>query len=231
MTEPGRIFGVFYEPGKVFADLAEKPRWIVPLILGMLTGLIFVNAINTRIGWDQIVRKQIMSNARTADMPAADREVAIQRGAKVGSIIGWVGAVVGGPFFCLIVAGVLTGLFNALLGTDLRFAQAFSITAYGFVIRQLYSLLLILVMYLKPPEEFDLRVSPFSPAAYMNAQDNPKWLMATMGTLDLFTFWVLIVLAIGFSVAARKISFTKSLITIGIPWLLVAIAGIITQSL
>lgn len=230
MTEPGRIFGVFYEPGKVFADLSEKPRWIVPLVLSIVFGLAFVYAINSRIGWDQTIRTSIANNPRTADLTVEQREQAIQRGAKVASVIGWVGAIVGPPIFVLIVAGVLTGIFNALLGTDLRFIQAFSITAYAFVVRQVYTILMILVMYLKPPEDFDIRVSPFSPAAYMSRQDNPKWLMALAGSLDLFTFWTLIVLAIGFSVAAKKLSFTKSLITIAIPWLLVAIAGMILQT-
>ncbi len=230
MTEPGRIFGVFYEPGKVFADLSQKPRWIVPMILGILFGLAFITAINSRIGWDQTIRTSIANNPRTADLTVAQREEIIQRGAKVASIIGWVGAILGPPVFMLIVAGVLTGIFNALLGTEIKFAQAFSITAYAFVIRQLYTILMILLMYLKPPEDFDIRVSPFSPAAYMSRQDNSKLLMAVAGTLDLFTFWTLIVLAIGFAVLGRKLSFTKSLITIGIPWLLVAIAGIILQS-
>lgn len=230
MTEPSRIVGVFYEPGKVFADLSQKPRWIVPIILGILFGLTFITAINSRIGWDQTIRTSIANNPRTADLTVAQREEIIQRGAKVASVIGWVGAVLGPPVFILIVAGVLTGIFNALLGTEIKFAQAFSITAYAFVIRQLYTILMILLMYLKPPEDFDIRVSPFSPAAYMSRQDNSKLLMAVAGTLDLFTFWTLIVLAIGFTVLGRKLSFTKSLITIGIPWLLVAIAGIILQT-
>jgi hypothetical protein len=39
------------------------------------------------------------------------------------------------------------------------------------------------------------------------------------GSLDLFTIWSIVLLAIGFSVAARKLSFTKVLTAIAIPWL------------
>ncbi len=230
MTEPGRIFGVFYEPGKVFADVAERPTWIAPVLLGILIALSFSYSMSTRVGWEQTIRQTLAKNARTAELPADQKEQAIARGAKVAGILGWVGAIVGPPLFILVVAGVLTGLFNALLGTELKFVQAFAICAYAFLIRGVYTLMMILVMYLKPPEEFDIQVSPFSPAAYMNRLENPKWLMALAGSMELFTIWTVIVLALGFSVASKKLSFTKSLITIAIPWLLVVVASMILQS-
>jgi hypothetical protein len=90
--------------------------------------------------------------------------------------------------------------------------------------------LLILLVYLKPPEEFNIQVSPFSLAAYMNRLENPKWLMALAGSLDLFTLWSIVLLAIGFSVAAKKLSFTKALTAIAIPWLLFVIAAMALQS-
>lgn len=230
MTEIGRVSGVFFEPGKVFADLAARPRWVVPILISILMGLSFSYAISTHVGWEQTMRKTFAANPRTADLPAEQREQLIVRSAKFASIAGWVGAILGPPFFVLIIAGVLTGLFNALLGTDLKFAQMFSITAYVMLVRTVYSLLLILIIYLKPPEDFDIRVSPFSPAYYMNAQETPKWLMSLAGSLDLFTLWTLVLLAIGFSVAARKLSFGKALTAILIPWLLIVVALMAAQS-
>ena len=158
-------------------------------------------------------------------------EKAIATGVKVASVLGFrVGAIVGAPFFTLIIAGVLTGLFNGLLGTELKFAQTFAITAYALLVRALLAALLILLVYLKPPEDFNIQVSPFSLAAYMNRLENPKWLMALAGSLDLFTLWCIVLLAIGFSVAAKKLSFTKALTAIAIPWLLFVIAAMALQS-
>jgi hypothetical protein len=58
----------------------------------------------------------------------------------------------------------------------------------------------------------------------MNRLENPKWLMSLATSLDLFTIWALVLLAIGFSTAARKLSFSKALITIAIPWLIWVLA-------
>jgi hypothetical protein len=230
MTEIGRLAGVFYEPGKVFADVAQKPRWIAPMLISILVGLVLVYAISTHVGWDLTIRKMFATNPRMEDMTVDQREKAIATATKISSIGGWVGAVLGGPFSVLIIAGVLTGIFNGLVGTDVKFAQAFAITTYALLVRALLAALMILLVYLKPPGEFDMQVSPFSPAAYMNRLENPKWLMALCGSLDLFTIWAIILLAIGFSAAARKLSFSKALITILIPWLIVVAATISLQA-
>jgi len=231
MNEPARLAGVFYEPGKVFADVAEKPRWgIAPILLSILVGLALVYSISSHIGWETTIRQTLANNSRMAELPADQREKAIAAGTKVASIGGWIGAIVGTPFSVLIIAGVLTGLFNGLLGADLKFAQTFAITAYALVVRVLLAALMILLIYLKPPGEFNMQVSPFSPAAYMNRLENPKWLMSLCGSLDLFTLWSIILLAIGFSVAARKLSFAKALTAIAIPWLLFVVAMMALQS-
>jgi hypothetical protein len=230
MTEIGRLTGVFFEPGKVFADVAERPRWIAPIIVSIICGLAFVYAISTHIGWEPTIRQTLANNPRTADMPADQREKAIATGAKVASIIGWCGAIFGAPLSCLIIGGVLLGLFNGLLGAEMKFVQAFTITAYALLVRALLTALLILLVYLKPPEEFNIQVSPFSPAAYMNRLETPKWLMSLAGSLDLFTLWAIVLLALGFSIASKKISFTKSLVTILIPWGLVVVAAMVAAS-
>ena len=230
MNEFARVIGVFFEPGKTFADVAERPRWIVPILIGILIGLSFSYALNSHIGWETTIRQSLANNPSTTDMPADKKEEAIARGAKFASIIAWVGSIIGPPFFILIISGILTGLFNALMGTDLKFYQMFCVTAYAMLVRGLYTLLVILVMYLKPPEDFDIQVSPFSPAAYLSRHDTPKWLYSLAGSLDLFVIWTIVVLAIGFSAASKKISVTKSLTAIGIPWLVWVLALMMFQS-
>jgi hypothetical protein len=230
MNEAGRLFGIFYEPGKVLADVAERPRWLPPIVVSILFALCFTYAISSHIGWEQTVRQSLAGNSRVADLPADQKELIVARGAKAASVLGWVGAVVAPPFFTMVIAGILTGIFNGLLGTELKFVQMFAVTAYAFVVRVLYTVLLILIVYLKPPEDFNIQVSPFSPAAYMNRAENPKWLMSLAGSLDLFTIWVIVLLAIGFSVAAKKLSFSKALTAIGIPWLVWVVALMCIQS-
>ena len=75
MTEPARLFGVFYEPGKVFADLAEKPRWLVAIIVSILFALSFSYAISSHVGWDMTIRQTLANNPRVAELPADQRKL------------------------------------------------------------------------------------------------------------------------------------------------------------
>jgi hypothetical protein len=52
------------------------------------------------------------------------------------------------------------------------------------------------------------------------ASDAMPWVKALAASLDLFSFWVIALLAIGISSAAPKISFAKALVAVIFPWAL-----------
>jgi hypothetical protein len=88
-------------------------------------------------------------------------------------------------------------------------------------------------MFLKNPEDFDMQHPlPANLGAFLSTQTTPKWLYGLASSIDLFAIWVMLLMALGFSVAAgRKMSFAKSLTLVLIPWALyvlifkVALAG------
>ena len=59
------------------------------------------------------------------------------------------------------------------------------------------------------------------------SSDSPKWLIALGTSLDLFTFWIMTLMAIGYSVAApKKLSFAKAFISIFVAWFLVVLVRV-----
>jgi hypothetical protein len=65
---------------------------------------------------------------------------------------------------------------------------------------------------LKDPDQFDLQnPSPTNIAAFLDVTSTPKWEYSLATSIDVFTFWVLVLLATGLSVASRKISWATSL--------------------
>src|SRR5262249_45255322 len=103
MGEVARFAGVFFEPGKTFEDIGRRPTFILPLVLGILVGLIFVNLVGQRIGWDRVVRQQVESSSRAAQIAPEVREQQIQAGSKFAPIFGYV-AVIGSPLFLMLWA-------------------------------------------------------------------------------------------------------------------------------
>ena len=59
LGEGSRLTGVFFEPAKTFADVAERPGFWAPLILAILVGIAYNAALGQRLGFDRVVDQQM----------------------------------------------------------------------------------------------------------------------------------------------------------------------------
>jgi hypothetical protein len=223
MGEFGRLTGVFFSPRKAFADIASRPRWWVPLLLLVLATTAFTVTYSKRVGWERFMRRTLETNPRMQNLPPEQREQAIERAAGIASITGTAGAIVGGPVFYLVTAGVLLLVFK-MMGQTLRFQQAFAISCYAFLTGLVSSALAIAMMFLTEPDDFDLR----NPVAlnlgfFLDPQSSPKWLVSLGTSLDLMSFWTMALLATGFSVAGRNLSWSKAFAGVVMPWLILVL--------
>jgi hypothetical protein len=76
-------------------------------------------------------------------------------------------------------------------------------------------------MFMKDPEDFDIqRPLAFNLGAFL-PDSAPRWVTMGASSFDLFSFWIIALMAIGISSSVRRISFTKAFITILFPWALV----------
>lgn len=220
MSEIGRITGVFVNPRAAFTDILRRPRWFVPAILLTILVLLFIYLYSQHVGWERVIRQSMDSNARTQSMTAEQRDAAVATGMKFASVIGYVQSAIGPTLAILIVAGVLLFIANSMLGTKLSYGQMSGITAYAFLTGLVSTTLMIVVMLLKNPEDFDIR-NPlaFNAGAFLNPESTAKWIVALASSFDLFSFWTMSLLAIGISTAGRKISFGKAFGAVLIPWI------------
>jgi hypothetical protein len=220
MSEVSRIAGVFFEPSKTFADVAVRPTWLVPLLLTIIMAVAMTAAFSQRVGWERMMRQQIEASSRTANMPAEQKEQIIQTQARFAPIFGYVFSVIGLPIYLLIAAGVLTGIAAGILSAGVRFKQVFAIMAYSSLTSLVSVPLSILVMFLKNPDDFDIR-NPlmFNPGAFMDPINSSKFLYSLASSLDLIVFWNIFLIATGLKAAAgKKLSFGGALMAVIVPW-------------
>lgn len=218
-NELERLTGVFFSPRKVFPDIAKRPRWWIPVLIMGVLSMIFVQAYSQRVGWERLIRQQLDTSSRTANLSAQQREQAITVGAGIAKIAGYA-AVVGTLIYILVIAAVLLFLTNTLMGADIRFGGMMGIVSYAFLPLVLVTVLSMVVMYQKPPEDFDIRNPLAFNASVLVASDAMQWVKGLASSFDLFSFWVIALLAAGISSAAPKISFAKALIAVIFPWAL-----------
>lgn len=219
LSEAQRLLGVFWEPKPVFADLAARPRWWAPLILMTALSLAYIVMFSRVVGWETFMRHQFETNERVQQMPPEQREQALEQSVKFAAGFGYAGAVLGVPVSILAISAVLLGIFNGLAGAELRFRQVFSITTYASLPSALGAVLAMVVMRFKNPEDFDLQNPvPLNLGAYLDPTTTPKFLHAIAGSLDLLSLWVILLLALGLSTAAKNLSYRRALVLVLAPW-------------
>jgi hypothetical protein len=220
LSEGGRLVGVFFSPGRAFADIARRPHWWIPVILIALIGTVYLNLFTQRVGWESVIRPAIEQLPNAQSMTAPQREQLITSAARLYKYLGYGGSAVGTLFYVFIIAVLLMFLFDTMMSAGIGLKRMMAIVAYGFLPMVLQTLLSMVVLFLKDPDEFNLR-NPlmFNVGAFLSP-DSSAALRALGSSIDLFSLWIIVLLAIGVSSTARKMSFGKAFVTVPLPWVL-----------
>jgi hypothetical protein len=219
MGEFSRITGVFFDPKKAFEDIAKRPTWIVPMVLIIIAALAVSMTMGQRVGWERIVRHGMETSSRTQQMTPEQREQAVAMGVKFASIAAY-GAIIFVPIVFAIMAGVLLGVASGILSAGIRFKQVFAVVCYASLTGLISSILTIVVLFLKNPDEFNVQNAlAFNPGAFMDPGTSSKFLYSLATSLDLFSFWTILLMAVGIKAAAgKKLSFGSAVFAVVLPW-------------
>ncbi len=139
--------------------------------------------------------------------------------AKFWGIFAYVGAVAGTPIFALITAAVLLLFFTLFLGGRAKFGKIFGVVAYAQLPSLLSMAAMIVVMRLKAPEDYDLQ-NPIglNVGFYLPHDSLPKWLISLAGSIDLMSFWMIALLAIGLAAVDPKSPRSRAWTAVLLPW-------------
>jgi membrane protein, antimicrobial resistance system len=223
VSSVGRISGAIFSPPTTFESIAQRPTWILPLLLISLLSIVTVFIFGQRVGWRGFMIRQDQQNSRLQkqmdQMTPEQRDKMLDQQTKIAPIFGYVGAVLGIFVAAVIVAAVLMVVFNMMTGGGIRFMTSLGIVAHSWVPALIGGLLGILVLFLKDPSTVDIQHLVATNAGALLSDDAPKWQEALLSSFDLFTFWSMILMGIGYSAAnPKKISFGKALGTIVVVW-------------
>ena len=83
MSEAGRVTGIFWEPRPVFENLAQRPRFWVPLLILTAFAVVYMATFSRVVGWETMFRQQFASNPRMEQMTPEQRDQALQMTTKI----------------------------------------------------------------------------------------------------------------------------------------------------
>ncbi|MGD0403311.1 MAG: YIP1 family protein [Candidatus Acidiferrales bacterium] len=219
----GRIFGAIFSPKLTFESIAQRPTWILPLVLISILSIVTIFVFSQRVGWRSFMIRQDQQNSRLQkqmdQMTPEQREKMLDQQTKIAPIFGYVFGVLGIFIVAVIIAAVLMVAFNMMIGGGIGFKTSLGIVTHSWVPGIIGGLLGILVLFLKDPSTIDLQHLVAANAGAFLSDDAPKWQEALLGSFDLFTFWNMILMGIGYSaINPKKISFGKALGTVVVVW-------------
>jgi Yip1-like protein len=199
-----RVFGVLFNPKATFEDIVRKPSWLLPFAIFVVLVVAVCVCLNMRVNWRDYISQQIEKSSQASQLSAEQKEQRIESGAKVAPIFTYVFGIGVQVIIFFAIGLIMWGAYSLLGGTSTNFTTAMGITAHAFMTSLVSTPLFILILFLKPYGTVDLDNPLASNLAALLPEESAKWLVALCKSVDIFVFWILILLAIGFSTVNPK---------------------------
>jgi hypothetical protein len=120
---------------------------------------------------------------------------------------------------------VLKFFADTIMGAGIGYKKTLAAVTYGTLPNLLKTGLAMIVLQLKPPDEFDLRNPVMVNAAAFLPSAAAGWMKTLGSSFDLFTIWCMVLIAIGIAAGAKRMSAGKAFGMMLFPWALYVIAA------
>lgn len=207
----GRLIGVFFSPKATFEEIVRRPTWIIPVVLLTVLGIGTAFVMNQKVDWRDVASKRIEESPRAANMTAEQKEQQIAMSAKFSPPFAYAFGALWPILGVLIVAGVMLLAYNLIGGANAKFGVAMAIVSHAFVVTILSTLFFILILYLKPRNMIDLENPVATNVGAFLPDSTSKALMSLGKSIDIFSIWMLLLIATGFAAVNPKKLKGKSL--------------------
>jgi len=223
----GRLIGVMISPVKTFRSIAERPSWVVALVALLIATTTVGVLANTRIDKNdmrQMVQERI-EKSRGGQATPEQVEQAMVMAEKVNSVTRWLIPLFAVVIY-LLVAALFFGAFHFFGGSDIPYRTSFAVTLHSFIPGLVAGLLTLPVILsrehvdLKAAQSGNLLASNLGAFAPESLGTAAKSLLSS---LDFFTIWSVLLLVIGYRIAAKVSTATAATVVVVLWALYVAI--------
>ena len=200
------LVDVFVAPGDAFRAIAARPHFLAPLLMAIGIGLVFSAVWVTKVDPIEFMKAQMEESGGAERIPVEKRAEVLETQAKFFKVFVWVGPLVFAPLMYAALAGLLLFVYIFFYGAEATFAQSLAVVAWCFAAFGLVlNPLILLVMALKDEWSVDPHsVVQASGAALLDKAATARPLYVLAGSLDLFSFWLIALLSIGYGAVIRK---------------------------
>ena len=208
LSQPQRIINTFIDPVKTFTDLRRGTAWWMAWIFVALFSIGYAATVDTKIGFDQAMANQMkLASAKQLEniekMPADQRAKMMSIQVTVMKIISY-----GFPILSLVImvitAALLMATFRFGTGADVTFGASLAVVVYSHLPGIFRAILGIVTIFAgKDPESFYIENPVATNLGYFLDPLQHKAFYTLGSYVDVFSIWILVLTAIGFSCVTK----------------------------
>lgn len=193
----GLMFGALFAPTETFERLAQRPVWVLPMIIYVLLSTIGAVMVMPKLDFESAVREQLEKRGQEIDDKQLEMIISIQKPFVYAAAVFFI------PFAITVIAAVHMGGFRAFAGEG-RFAQYFSVSTFAWMPLLVQSLIgQAVIMTRKSISIEQVQTAVMSNLGFLTSPiDNPAR-FALLSSIDLFSIWVIVLLVIGFGIVSK----------------------------
>jgi hypothetical protein len=219
LSQSSRLINTFVAPSKTFSDINRNSSWWVPWLIMSIVSLLFVYAIDQKVSFYRVADNQLKQSPKQMEQfeklaPDAQTQ---QMNMRV-AITKWISYC--SPIFLLVIAvitaAVLLGSYNFGAGAQVGFGKSMAVVMYAYLPGIIKSVLAAVALFAgMDPEGFQIQ-NPIAtnPGFFFSPTDHPA-LYKLASSLDIFTIWSMVLIAIGFTYISKVKKGTSYAIVFG----------------
>jgi hypothetical protein len=224
MSFAQRLGGIYFEPRRTFESINRRPTWLGMFLIVAALGVGVTYTLMSRMDYQTYMRKALKMNPMTRNMTPEQVQAVLER--PQSSVQRYL-QLGGAPVSMLIVYLILAGVFMLafmLTGGGVSYKKSLAVSLWGMGPPAIVvTLLSIVFMMVKDPETLDINPAGnvvSNLGLLVSSLEHPK-LASLLSSIDVFSFWTIFLLALGFSTCSQgKVSTGKAAVPIVVLWLL-----------
>jgi len=221
------LVDMYFAPSVAFTRIVRRPAFLLPLAAYLVLVLGFTGIWMSKMDPVEFMKAQIAESPQAERMSAEQRDAIVEQQARMMPILGWVGSIVGTALMFLVIAGGLMFTYRFFYASEVTFRQALAIVSWVFfAVGLITTPLLLLVLQMKGDWNLNPQdVIQANLGLLLDKSTAAKPLWALLTSVDLFSLWMVFLLASGFAVASRKTT-GSAIWGVVIPWVLIVLGKV-----
>jgi hypothetical protein len=227
-----RLIGVYFSPGETFAEMAQAPRALVPIIALALLFSISIVFVTSRMPMDRINEdrlQQQIASGRINEAQAEQQREGMRKIAPFMKFIIPISTAIWAVVMVFAFAG-LAKLVSLMMGIENKYMPLVSVTTYAMLAVYIVStVIFVILIFLKPIDEFDWSNPVGSNLAALLAafgvEGLSKFVKGLLSYVDVFYIWKVALIAIGCAAVSHKLKPSSAMVYAGVVACVIALIG------